>query len=109
MFDDVKDKLSSENFDVPVLRLIAQAVFQTLSEQSRAPLSVMCSAVEDTRVAGLMTTLEHDGAEKGNFSKRLADALAALEQEQQKNKTSNGKQNLIRDAAKQDRRNVGMI
>jgi DNA primase len=110
MFDDVKDKLSSENFDVPVFRQIAQAVFQTLFEQSHAPLSVMCSAVEDTRIAGLMTTLEHEGSEKGNYSKRLADALAALKQaEHKQNKTAGNKQHLIPDVVKQDRRNVGMI
>jgi hypothetical protein len=57
-----------------------------------------------------MTTLEHEGAEKGNFTKRLADALAALEHvEQQKNKTAGSKHDLIRDAVKQDRRNMGMI
>ena len=110
MFDDVKDKISTENFDVPVLRQIAQAVFQTLTEQSRAPLSVMCSAIEDTRVAGLMTALEHDGAEKGNFSKRIADALAALEHvEHQQNKITAGKGNSILDTSKENRRNMGMM
>jgi DNA primase len=110
MFDDVKDKISSENFDVPVLRQIAQAVFGTLTEQSRAPLSVMCSAIEDTRIAGLMTALEHDGAEKGNFSKRIADAMNALEQvEHQQNKITAGKVNSILDTSKENRRNMGMI
>jgi DNA primase len=110
MFDDVKDKLTPENFDVPVLRLVAQAVFGALFEHPRAPLPVICSAVEDTRIAGLMTSLEHEGSEKGNFSKRLADALTVLEQgEQQKNKKSDGKQNSILDASKENRRNVGMI
>jgi DNA primase len=110
MFDDVKDKISPANFDIPALQQIAQAVFQTLGEQPRAALSVMCSAVEDPQIAGLMTTLEHDGAKKGNFTKRLADALAALEHtEQQRDKTAGGKQNSIIDVAKQDPRNIGMI
>ncbi|MGD0572659.1 MAG: DNA primase [Sedimentisphaerales bacterium] len=110
MFDDVKNKISPANFDIPALQQIAQAVFQTLGEQPRAALSVMCSAVEDTRIAGLMTTLEHDGAEKGNFTKRLADAMAALEHtEQQRNKTASSKKDLILDASKENRRNMGMI
>jgi DNA primase len=110
MFDDVKDKISPQNFDIPALQQIAQAVFQTFSEHLRAELSVMCSAVEDTRLAGLMTTLEHDGAKKGNFTKRLSAALAVLEHvEQQRNKPTGNKNDLIRDVAKQDRRNMGMI
>lgn len=107
MFDDVKDKISPANFDIPALQQIAQAVFDTLSEQPRAALSVMCSAVEDPRLAGLMTTLEQDGSQKGNYSKRLTDSLAVLEQIEKQ--TAAGKENLTRDAAKQDRRNVGMI
>jgi hypothetical protein len=110
MFDDVKDKLSPQSFDIPALQLIAQAVFQTLSDQPRAALSVMCSAVEDPQIAGLMTTLEHDGSQKGNFAKRLTDALAALEQsENQKNKIAAGKGDSVLDVSKENRRNMGMI
>jgi DNA primase len=110
MFDDIKDKISPQNFDVPALERVAQAVFQTLSEKTRASIQTICSAVEDPQLAGLMTTLEHEGAEKGNFSKRLADALAALEHvEQQKNKPAGSKHDLTCDVAKQDRRNMGMI
>jgi DNA primase len=110
LFDDIKDKISPQNFDVPALQRVAQAVFGTLSEKTRASIQTICAAVEDPQLAGLMTTLEHEGAEKGNFTKRLADALAALEHvEQQKNKTAGSKHDLIRDAVKQDRRNMGMI
>ena len=110
MFDDIKDKISPQNFDVPALERVAQAVFGTLSQKTRASIQTICSAVEDPQLAGLMTTLEHEGAEKGNFTKRLADALAALEHvEQRKNKPAGGKHDLICDVAKQDRRNMGMI
>jgi len=110
MFDDVKDKISPANFDIPALQQIAQAIFQTLGEQPRAALSVMCSAVEDPRIAGIMTTLEHDGSQKGNYTKRLTDALAALEHtEQQRDKTASTKGNSVLDASKENRRNMGMI
>jgi DNA primase len=110
LFDDIKDKISPQNFDVPALERVAQAVFQTLSQKTRASIQTICSAVEDPQLAGLMTTLEHEGAEKGNFTKRLADALTALEHvEQQKNKIAGNKHDLICDVAKQDRRNMGMI
>jgi hypothetical protein len=57
-----------------------------------------------------MTTLEHEGAGKGNFTKRLADALTALEHvEQQKSKTAGNKHDLICDVSKQNPRNMGMI
>jgi DNA primase len=110
LFDDIKDKISPQNFDVPALQRVAQAVFGTLSQKTRASIQTICSAVEDPQLAGLMTTLEHEGAEKGNFTKRLADALAALEHvEQQKNKPAGSKHDLTCDVAKQDRRNMGMI
>ena len=110
MFDDVKDKISPQNFDVPALERVAQAVFQTLSQKTRASIQTICSAVEDPQLAGLMTTLEHEGAEKGNFTNRLADALTALEHvKQQENKITGDQQDLTRCVAKQDRRNMGMI
>ncbi len=108
MFDDAKDKISPDDFDVPAFRQVAQAVFTTLAGQPRAALQIICSAVEDPRIAGLMTTLEHEGSNKGNYSKRLIDALAALQQaKNQKNRAS--KEDLIRDISKQDRRNIGLI
>ncbi|MGD0596422.1 MAG: DNA primase [Sedimentisphaerales bacterium] len=110
LFDDIKDKISPQNFDVPALERVAQAVFQTLSQKTRASIQTICSAVEDPRLAGLMTTLEHEGAGKGNFTKRLADALTALEHvEQQKSKTAGNKHDLICDVSKQNPRNMGMI
>jgi DNA primase len=110
LFDDIKDKISPRNFDVPALERVAQAVFGTLSEKTRASIQTICSAVEDPRLAGLMTTLEHEGAEKGNFTKRLADALTALEHvEQQEKKITGDQRDLTRAVAKQDRRNMGMI
>jgi DNA primase len=110
LFDDVKDKISPQNFDVPALERVAQAVFQTLSEKTRASIQTICSAVEDPQLAGLMTTLEHEGAKKGNFTKRLADALTAMEHvKQQGNKITGDQRDLTRAVAKQDRRNMGMI
>jgi len=110
MYDDIKDKISPQNFDVPAFQRVAQAVFRTLSEKTRASIQTICSAVEDPQLAGLMTTLEHEGAEKGNFTKRLADALTALEHtEQQRNKTAAGKRDSVLDASKENRRNMGMI
>ncbi|MGA2323076.1 MAG: DNA primase [Sedimentisphaerales bacterium] len=110
MFDDIKDKISPQNFDVPAFERVAQAVFQTLSEKTRASIQTICSAVEDPQLAGLMTTLEHEGAEKGNFTKRLADALTALEHvEQQGKKITGDQRDLTRCVSKQNPRNMGMI
>ncbi len=110
LFDDIKDKISSQNFDVPALEKVAQAIFQTLSKKTRASIQTICSVVEDPQLASLITTLEHEGAEKGNFTKRLADALTALEHvERQKNKTAGSKQDLIQAVSKENRRNMGMI
>ncbi len=64
LFADVKEKISPQNFDVPALERVAQAVFRTLSKKTRASIQTICSAVEDPQLAGLITTLEHEVQKK---------------------------------------------
>lgn len=84
LFDDVKEKISPRDFDVPALNQIAQAVFLTLPVKPQANVQDICGCVEGPHLAGLITDLERDGAQKGNFHKRLVDALLALKNEQQR-------------------------
>jgi hypothetical protein len=86
LFPDVKKVLSPKDFDVPVLSQIAEALFGILAEKPGATVGDICGCVEDTRVAGLVTELEIVSAKKGNFKKRLDDALADIEKDRrQKN------------------------
>jgi DNA primase len=87
-FADVKEKISPQDFDVPALHQIAQAVFRTLPVKPQASVQDICGFVEESNLAGLVIKLEDDSQKKGNFSKRLDDALLALVQEQLKTRNA---------------------
>jgi DNA primase len=84
LFDDVKEKISPQDFDVPALNKTAQAIFRTLPVKPQASVQDICGFVEESNLAGLIIKLEDDSQKKGNFKKRLDDALRALLQERQK-------------------------
>jgi DNA primase len=117
LFDSVKEKISPQNFGVPALNRIAQAVFQTLRDRPKATVRDICGLLEDTQLAGLALTLEQDGLQKGNFRQRLTDALSSLEHaERQAKKTAvstDDEREFIRraceQAPKQNLRNMGMV
>ena len=108
LFDDVKEKISPEDFDVPALNKTAQAIFRTLPVKPQAGVQDICGFVEESNLAGLIIKLEDDSQKKGNFKKRLDDALRALLQERQKTQSvvKPGDEKLRRPG--QDRRVVGM-
>lgn len=116
VFADVKKSISQEDFDVPALNQIAVALFEVLGEKPDAGVNDVCGRVEDARLAGLIIELEHQGAQKGNFHKRLDDALTAIEQDKcQKNRQPlkpGDEREQIRQvfsrASKQNPRSVGM-
>lgn len=84
LFKYIKNEVTPQNFDVPVLQKIAEAVFRTIAANPEATVQETCAAVEEPQIAGLIVNLEDDGVKKGNFKKRLDDALAALKYEQQR-------------------------
>jgi DNA primase len=84
LFSDVKQKVSPQDFDVPILQRVAEAIFGTLYAKPGASLQDICAAVEEPQISGLIINLENEGAKKGNFGKRLDDALTALKYEQQR-------------------------
>ncbi len=116
LFADAKKSISPEDFNVPAFQLIAEALFRELAVKPEATVNDICGCVEEPQVAGLIITLENDGLQKGNFSKRLADALIALEQaRRQRNKnpanTGDGREfirSICQRTPRQDPRNVGM-
>ncbi|MBN2020125.1 MAG: DNA primase [Sedimentisphaerales bacterium] len=83
LFNEVKKTVSPQNFDIPALYAIAEALFRILPEKPGATVQDVCGCVEDARLAGLITELESEGAKKGNFQKRLEGAFSALELDRQ--------------------------
>jgi len=101
LFEDVKKTVSPQDFDVPALNRIAETLFRILPEKPDMTLRDILGHIEDAQLADLITALEIEGAKKGNFNKRLEDALTALKYEQHRS----GDEKMT---AKQDRRSVGM-
>ncbi|MBN1392543.1 MAG: DNA primase [Sedimentisphaerales bacterium] len=117
LFKNVKNEISQQNFDVPVLNRVAQTLFKVLAERPEATVSEICGCIEETQIANLVTMLEEEGIKKGNFFKRLTDAIKTLKLEQQKkssaavNKTDEREyiRQICETAPKQDQRNMGMV
>jgi DNA primase len=117
LFKNVKNEFSPKDFDVPVLNQVAQTLFKVLAERPEATVSEICGCIEETQIANLVTMLEADGIKKGNFFKRLTDAIKTLRIEQQKkisaavSKTDEREyiRQICETAPKQDHRNMGMV
>jgi DNA primase len=117
VFKNVKNEVSPQDFDVPVFNQIAQTLFKVLAERPEATVSGICGCIEETQIANLVTMLEADGIKKGNFFKRLTDAIKTLKLEQKKkgsaslNKADEREyiRHICENKPKQDRRNIGMV
>jgi DNA primase len=121
LFDSVKQKITAEVFDVPILRQIAAILFETLSTEPEASLAAVLAKAESVELGNAIVQLAHDGEEKGNFQSRLTAALDATQQiQRQRKKRKDGKfrtreeerqfiRQVYENTGKQDVHNVGMV
>ncbi|MFA5553265.1 MAG: DNA primase [Phycisphaerae bacterium] len=75
LFKKIKSKITPEQFDVPILKLAAQAVFDTICESPKASIADILSHVESVDLGNTLTELSETGQQKGNFETRLGDAI----------------------------------
>jgi DNA primase len=87
LFEVVKQKITAEAFDVPILMRIAAVLFKTLSTDIDAPLKAVLAKVESVALAAALMELADTAEQKGNFEVRLAAALDVLERYQAHKKT----------------------
>jgi DNA primase len=117
LFKNVKNEVSPQNFDIPVFNRIAEILFKVLADRPEATVSEICGCIEEPQLANLVTMLEEDGIKKGNFFKRLTDAIQTLKLDQQKKTgttvNSENEREYIRhiceSTPKHDHRNMGMV
>jgi DNA primase len=118
LFEIVKQKITVEDFDVPILRQIADILFQTLSVDINASLKEILARAESVEAGSVIVQLAQGGEEKGNFQSRLAGALNAMQRIQGKREKSDIKaiEDQIRflrrfseDTVKENPHNVGMV
>jgi len=118
LFQLVKQKITADTFDVPILRQIATGLFETLNKEPSAPLKMILAQTESLEEDSVIVKLAQSGEEKGNFKTRLTGALNAIQQCQLQNKKNkirtikDQKQFLQRFSENTERRNprnVGMV
>ncbi len=118
LFEIVKQRISAEVFDVPILRQIADILFQTLSTDINASLKEILTGAESVEAGSVIVRLAQGGEEKGNFQSRLAGALDAIQRIQGQRKKSDIKaiedqtqflRRFSESTVKEDPHNVGMV
>ncbi len=120
-FELIKHKITPQTFDVPILRQIAETLFEMLNAErfeSENLLSAVLARIESVEISNCIVKLAQAGEEKGNFKSRLTGALNAIERHQAGIKQSRLKaiddpakfmQDVCEAAAKQNPHNLGMV
>jgi DNA primase len=78
LFETVRQKITAEVFDVPILGRIAAILFETLDADVNVSLREILARTESVEVGKCFMELAQAGQEKGNFRSRLSGALDAI-------------------------------
>jgi len=79
LFEFVKQKISADEFDVPILRQIAAILFEALSTDINPPLKTIVARAELAGLGGAVVELAQAGEQKGNFKSRLVGAMEVFQ------------------------------
>jgi DNA primase len=86
LYETVRQKITAEVFEVPILRQIGEIIFETLDSDSEASLRQFLVRTESVQLGNCIMELAQAGQEKGNFERRLTKALDAIERHQARKK-----------------------
>jgi len=118
LFETVKQRITAEEFDVPILRQIADILFQTLSADINASLAEILTRAESVEAGSVIVQLAQGGEEKGNFESRLDGALNVMQRIRGRRKKGEVKaiedqsrflRRFSENAVKENPHNVGMV
>jgi len=118
LFETVKQKITAEAFDVPILRQIAAILFETLNADINASLREILARTESVELGKCFMELTQAGQEKGNFQSRVSGALDTIERYGAPKKNSRIKtaeeqrkylRSLYENTGKENPHSVGMI
>lgn len=118
LFSSVKQKITVESFDVPILRQIAEALFDVLQSGRPFEPAEVISNMESAQTGSIVAELVQSGEAKGNFESRLDGAIEAiLSHHRQKEKLQIRQQGdqteflrkYSKNTGKQNPHNTGMI
>lgn len=80
LFSAVAKRLTIEAFDVPELAAVAGVIFDIFESGRAATVDAVLARIESKEAAAYVVNLEHAGQAKGNFGRRLDDALDILDE-----------------------------
>ena len=121
LFELVKQKITVEVFDVPILRQTAAILFGLLNAAgpgADVSLTSVLAEAESVEVSSLIVELSQAGEEKGNFQYRLTGALDVMQRYQLQRKKSELRpiddqtqflRRVCENIGKQNPHNVGMV
>jgi len=118
LFETVKEKITPDLFDVPLLKQTADVLFEALNADSNTSLAQILAKVESVELGNCIVELAQAGEKKGSFNQRLNDALDVINRYQaqkKKNqlKTIKDQTQFLRcvyeNTGKQNPHNVGMV
>jgi len=78
LYETIKQKISADVFDVPILGRVAAILFETLDSNMNASLNEILARTESVELGNCIMELAAAGQKKGNFESSLAGALAAF-------------------------------
>jgi len=78
LFETIKEKITLELFDVPILKQTAVILLESLNTDSSASLAQILAKAESVELGKCIVELAQAGEEKGNFKQRLNDAMDVL-------------------------------
>ena len=80
LYEIVKQKITDDVFDIPILGQVAAILFETLDGDINALLNEILARTESVELGNCIMELAAAGQEKGNFESRLVGAVNAIEQ-----------------------------
>ena len=80
LYETVKQKITADVFDVPILGQVAATLFEMLDGDINAPLKEILARTESVELGNCIMELAAAGQKKGNFESSLAGAVSAVEQ-----------------------------
>lgn len=120
LFSQVTGRVRAEDFKDPVVRQIAEVVFDALEKNQRPTISQLLTRFESVEAAGLITDLTFSEVKKGDNRERLEKAVAVVEEYLRNEKRERIKADLkdnetealrkvIKTLPKTNKRNPGML
>ncbi len=79
LFADVAGRIKAEQFDDGVYREIAEALFSAIAENPAASLAEVLTRIASAESGNVVVELEANGVRKGNYARRLGDAMEVIE------------------------------